>query len=55
MKKHDALAALSALAQDNRLDMFRLLVEAGRLPASKLVSLWGIADLRFIATRRHRQ
>ena len=24
---------------------------AGRLPASKLVSLWGIADLRFIATR----
>jgi CO/xanthine dehydrogenase FAD-binding subunit len=24
---------------------------AGRLPASKLVSLWGIADLRFIASR----
>jgi CO/xanthine dehydrogenase FAD-binding subunit len=24
---------------------------AGRLPASKLVSLWGIPDLRFIATR----
>jgi CO/xanthine dehydrogenase FAD-binding subunit len=24
---------------------------AGRLPASKLVSLWGIADLRFIETR----
>jgi ArsR family transcriptional regulator, arsenate/arsenite/antimonite-responsive transcriptional repressor len=29
MKKHDAVAALSALAQDNRLDVFRLLVEAG--------------------------
>jgi DNA-binding transcriptional ArsR family regulator len=29
MKKHDALAALAALAQDNRLDVFRLLVEAG--------------------------
>ena len=30
MKRHDALAALAALAQDNRLDVFRLLVEAGR-------------------------
>ena len=30
MKKTDALAALAALAQDNRLDVFRLLVEAGR-------------------------
>jgi ArsR family transcriptional regulator, arsenate/arsenite/antimonite-responsive transcriptional repressor len=29
MKKHDAVAALAALAQDNRLDIFRLLVEAG--------------------------
>lgn len=29
MKKHDALSALAALAQDNRLDVFRLLVEAG--------------------------
>ncbi len=29
MKKPDALAALAALAQDNRLDVFRLLVEAG--------------------------
>jgi DNA-binding transcriptional ArsR family regulator len=29
MKKPDALAALAALAQDNRLDIFRLLVEAG--------------------------
>lgn len=29
MKKLQALAALAALAQDNRLDVFRLLVEAG--------------------------
>jgi DNA-binding transcriptional ArsR family regulator len=29
MEKRDALAALAALAQDNRLDAFRLLVEAG--------------------------
>src|SRR6202012_1712584 len=30
MEKTDAVAALAALAQDNRLDVFRLLVEAGR-------------------------
>ena len=29
MKRQDAVAILSALAQDNRLDVFRLLVEAG--------------------------
>lgn len=29
MKKTDAVAALAALAQDNRLDIFRLLVQAG--------------------------
>jgi DNA-binding transcriptional ArsR family regulator len=29
MKKADAVAALAALAQDNRLDVFRLLVQAG--------------------------
>jgi ArsR family transcriptional regulator, arsenate/arsenite/antimonite-responsive transcriptional repressor len=29
MEKTDAVAALSALAQDNRLDVFRLLVQAG--------------------------
>jgi DNA-binding transcriptional ArsR family regulator len=29
MKKSDAVAALAALAQDNRLDVFRLLVQAG--------------------------
>jgi ArsR family transcriptional regulator, arsenate/arsenite/antimonite-responsive transcriptional repressor len=30
MTKRDALAALAALAQENRLDVFRLLVEAGQ-------------------------
>lgn len=29
MKKHEAVAILAALAQDSRLDVFRLLVEAG--------------------------
>jgi ArsR family transcriptional regulator, arsenate/arsenite/antimonite-responsive transcriptional repressor len=29
MKKSDAVVALSALAQDHRIDIFRLLVEAG--------------------------
>lgn len=29
MEKHDAVASLAALAQDNRLDVFRLLVRAG--------------------------
>jgi ArsR family transcriptional regulator, arsenate/arsenite/antimonite-responsive transcriptional repressor len=29
MEKSDAVAALAALAQDNRLDVFRLLVHAG--------------------------
>ena len=29
MKKPDVLAALAALAQENRLDVFRLLVQAG--------------------------
>jgi ArsR family transcriptional regulator, arsenate/arsenite/antimonite-responsive transcriptional repressor len=38
MKKPDAVAALAALAQDSRLDVFRLLVQAGPagLPAAKL-------------------
>src|SRR3954466_13674539 len=30
MEKIDCLAALAALAQENRLDVFRLLVQAGR-------------------------
>jgi ArsR family transcriptional regulator, arsenate/arsenite/antimonite-responsive transcriptional repressor len=45
MEKTDAVAALAALAQDNRLDVFRLLVEAGPegLPAG------GIADALALA------
>src|SRR5215472_16540131 len=45
MKKPDALAALAALAQENRLDMFRLLVEAGPdgLPAGNVSSALKLA------------
>jgi ArsR family transcriptional regulator len=45
MKKPDALAALAALAQDNRLDVFRLLVEAGRggMPAGAVAEALGLA------------
>ena len=40
MEKTDALASLAALAQDNRLDVFRLLVKAGPegLPAGEISS-----------------
>jgi ArsR family transcriptional regulator, arsenate/arsenite/antimonite-responsive transcriptional repressor len=40
MKKHDAVAILAALAQDNRLDVFRLLVEAGHegMPAGHIAA-----------------
>jgi ArsR family transcriptional regulator, arsenate/arsenite/antimonite-responsive transcriptional repressor len=45
MKKPDALAALAAMAQDNRLDIFRLLVEAGRggMPAGAVAEALGLA------------
>jgi ArsR family transcriptional regulator, arsenate/arsenite/antimonite-responsive transcriptional repressor len=45
MKKHDVVAALAALAQDNRLDVFRLLVEAGPdgMPAGSVASALGLA------------
>lgn len=45
MKKPDALAALAALAQDNRLDVFRLLVEAGPegLPAGSVAKTLKLA------------
>ena len=41
MKKTDAVAALAALAQDNRLDVFRLLVQAGQegMPAGEIARL----------------
>src|ERR1700676_2899571 len=45
MKKRDVLAALAALAQDNRLDVFRLLVEAGPegMPAGNVAATLKIA------------
>ena len=45
MKKRDAVAALAALAQDNRLDVFRLLVEAGRdgMPAGAVAEALKLA------------
>jgi ArsR family transcriptional regulator, arsenate/arsenite/antimonite-responsive transcriptional repressor len=45
MKKQDALTALGALAQDNRLDVFRLLVQAGPegMPAGAVATALGLA------------
>jgi ArsR family transcriptional regulator, arsenate/arsenite/antimonite-responsive transcriptional repressor len=45
MKKPDALAALAALAQDNRLDMYRLLVQAGPggMPAGRVAEKLDLA------------
>jgi DNA-binding transcriptional ArsR family regulator len=45
LKKPEALAALAALAQANRLDVFRLLVEAGPdgLPAGGVADTLGLA------------
>ena len=45
MKKLDAVAALAALAQGNRLDVFRLLVEAGPdgMPAGSVANALGLA------------
>jgi DNA-binding transcriptional ArsR family regulator len=45
MEKSDAVAALAALAQDNRLDVFRLLVEAGPngMPAGEVASALKLA------------
>ena len=45
MEKIDAMVALAALAQDNRLDVFRLLVRAGPegMPAGEIASALKIA------------
>ncbi len=45
MEKNDAVSALAALAQDNRLDVFRLLVQAGPigLPAGSVASALNLA------------
>jgi ArsR family transcriptional regulator len=45
MEKEQAIAALAALAQDNRLDVFRLLVQAGPdgLSAGQVATALGLA------------
>src|SRR6516164_8724715 len=45
MKKDRAVSALAALAQDNRLDVFRLLVQAGPdgMPAGGVAEALGLA------------
>src|SRR5580704_14296826 len=45
MEKTNAVAALAALAQDNRLDVFRLLVQAGSegMPAGEIASALKLA------------
>jgi DNA-binding transcriptional ArsR family regulator len=45
METSDAVAALAALAQDSRLDVFRLLVQAGPdgLPAGQVATALGLA------------
>ena len=45
MEKSNAVAALAALAQDNRLDVFRLLVEAGPqgMPAGEIAGILKLA------------
>jgi len=45
MDKPDAIARLSALAQEHRLDVFRLLVQVGEegLPAGEIAQALGIA------------
>src|ERR1700743_2971428 len=45
MEKTDVVAALAALAQDNRLDVFRLLVQAGPegMPAGAVAEALGLA------------
>ena len=44
MEKPDAIAALAALAQESRLDVFRLLVQAGTegLPAGQIAERLGV-------------
>lgn len=44
MEKIDAVAALAALAQDNRLDVYRLLVQAGPegMPAGQVAKALGL-------------
>src|SRR6188474_466892 len=45
MEKSDAIVALAALAQDNRLEVFRLLIAAGPvgMPAGEIAAALGLA------------
>jgi ArsR family transcriptional regulator, arsenate/arsenite/antimonite-responsive transcriptional repressor len=45
METTDVVAALAALAQDNRLNVFRLLVQAGQsgMPAGQVAEVLGVA------------
>ena len=53
MERPDALAALAALAQENRLDIFRLLVEAGRdgMPAGAVAEALVFAENNLLLPR----
>ena len=44
MERSDAVSALAALAQENRLDIYRLLVQAGRegMPAGQVAAALGL-------------
>ena len=57
MEKSNAIAALAALAQDNRLDVFRLLVQAGPggMPAGAIATKLGVPNntLSFHLERLH--
>jgi ArsR family transcriptional regulator, arsenate/arsenite/antimonite-responsive transcriptional repressor len=54
MKNSDAVSALAALAQENRLDVFRLLVQAGPegMPAGEVADALNLApnNLTFHST-----
>jgi DNA-binding transcriptional ArsR family regulator len=58
MEKIDALVALAALAQDNRLDVYRLLVQAGPegMPAGSIADALKLAPntltFHFVSVRR---
>ena len=54
MEKSNAVAALAALAQDNRLDVYRLLVQAGPdgLPAGQVAAALKLAPNTLTFTHR---
>ena len=55
MEKSDAVAALAALAQDNRLDVYRLLVQAGPggMPAGAVAEALRLAPRSMIYAARY--